>query len=333
MEELSRFKIPEPPQGWKIIVSLAPLVILLLAGLYVVFQGFYTVMPYEEAVVLRCGKYLSTQGPGLHFKVPVIDEAIRVEVAEHSMRLPYGIRTNDRGDEFVDRSRQDESLILTGDLYAGVVEWNVIWRVSEPDKYLFSIARDDVEDTITAVARSTMHRVVGDHSADEILTGKREEVGQLALDELRNTLDRYECGVSIIDLQMQRVIPPQRVRASFDDVNASIQHRDQLVNEAQKEWNKLIPQAEAAQDKLIREAEGYAARRRAEADGEISALLAKYRAYKEAPEVTRQRLYLDAMEQVMSTSGPKIILDDELKGLLPLLNLNTDSPSSPRGTP
>lgn len=304
---------------------IAPLVILVLVAAYIIFQGFYTVPPYEEAVLMRFGRYTSTQGPGLHFKIPLVDKAIHVNVAEHSMRLPFGVRQNNRGDGRLDRSRQDESLILTGDLYAGVVEWNVIWRVTEPHKYLFSIVQSDVEPTITAVARSTMHRVVGDYSADEILTGKREEVGKLALDELQATLSGYECGVSIIDLQMQRVIPPQRVRPSFDEVNASIQTRDQLVNEAQQERNRLIPQAEANRDKLIREAEGYAARRRAEADGEISALLAKYRAYKEAPKVTRQRLYLDAMEQVISQSGPKTILDGDLKGLLPLLNLNADS--------
>ena len=319
--EFSQMRFSEK---WAQAMSRGPLVILILVAAYTIWQGFYTVPAYEEAVVLRFGKYVGTNGPGLHFKIPVVDEAVHVNVAEHSMRMPYGVREQGRGQLNVDRSRQDESLILTGDLYAGVVEWNVIWRVTEPDKYLFSITQKDVEPTITAVARSTMHRVVGDYSADEILTTKRAEVGELARKELQATLEGYECGVSIVDLQMQRVIPPARVRPSFDEVNASIQHRDQLVNEAKQERNRLIPQAEANRDKLVRGAEGYAARRRAEAEGEISALLAKYKAYREAPEVTRQRLYLDAMESVISQSGPKTILDGDLKGLLPLLNLNAN---------
>ena len=321
--DFQQFRIP--PQ-WSSALLRGPAIILVLALAYVIFQGFYTVAPYEEAVVLRFGKYVATQGPGLHFKIPLVDRAVHVNVAEHSMRLPFGAREQD-GRLTVDRMDQ-ESLILTGDLYAGVVEWNVIWRVTEPEKFLFSINELSVPAAITAVARSTMHQVVGDYSADEILTEKRSEVGNLALKQLQDTLARYECGVSIVDLQMQRVIPPKRVRPSFDDVNASIQHRDQLVNEAQMERNRLIPQAEADRDKLVRAAEGYAARRRAEASGEISALLAKYAAYKEAPQVTRQRLYLDAMERVVAGSGPKTILDGDLKGLLPLLNLNANESNS-----
>ena len=123
-------------------------------------------------------------------------------------------------------------------------------------------------------------------------------------------------------MQMQRVTPPERVKPAFDEVNASIQQKEQLVNEANRERNMMIPQAEARRDRLIREAEGYAARRRAEADGEIAALRARFQAYKEAPEVTRRRLYLEAMEEVLAGSGPITVLDDELRGLLPMLNLD-----------
>lgn len=306
-------------------VKLMPILVSALVLAYLVWQGFYTVAAYEQAVVLRFGKYHSTNGPGLHFKVPLVDKAVKVDTAEKSMRLPYGVRETSGGRLYVDRSNQDESLILTGDLYAGVVEWNVIWRIVEPKDYLFSIDVYYVEQAITAVARSMMHRIVGDYSADEILTGKREEVGLKARNQMQEVLDGYECGVNIIDLQMQRVIPPARVRPAFDEVNGSIQHRDQLVNEAKKIRHKVIPEAEAARDKLIRSAEGYAARRRAEAQGEIAALLAKYKAYKEAPEITRQRLYLETMERVIQNSGAKTFLDGDLKSLLPLLNLGQES--------
>jgi membrane protease subunit HflK len=283
---------------------------------------------------MRFGKYHSTQQPGLHFKVPLVDRAVLVDVSERGMRLPVDEYSEDNPPpgriSSYSRARtqqelQDSKLILTGDLYAGVVEWNVIWRVTEPKDYLFSIEKDHVAYVITAVARSAMHATVGDYSADEILTSKREEIGLVSLKQMQQAMDQYNCGVEIIDWQMQRVVPPDRVRAAFDEVNASIQQRDQSVNEAKQERNKLIPQAEASADKLVREAEGYAARRRAEATGEISALLAKYRAYKAAPEVTRQRLYLEAMEGVIEKSGPKTVLDEDLKSLLPLLNLEEGS--------
>lgn len=315
-------------QGQVPVLALIPALLLAFIG-YIVWQGFYTVEAHEQAVVMRFGKYHSTQGPGLHFKVPFADRSVTVDTSERSMRLPVGeANASEDGRKWAFTRRmskqeiQDAKLILTGDLYAGVVEWNVIWRVVEPKDYLFSIDNQQVTYVITAVARSVMHRTIGNYSADEILTSKREEVKNVSLKEAQEALAQYNCGVEIVDWQMQRIVPPDRVRAAFDEVNASIQERDKLVNEAKQERNRVIPQAEAAADKLVREAEGYAARQRAEATGEISALLAKYRAYKEAPEVTRERLYLDAMEGVIQKSGPKTVLDGDLKGLLPLLNLD-----------
>ena len=304
--------------------ALVTLGVLLL--IYIVYSGAYTVREYERAVVLRFGKYHTEVGPGLHFKIPWIDERVLIDTSERSLRLPWGNRDGQlRGQQTqVDRSVEEQTLILTGDLYAAVVEWTVIWRVVDPREYVFSINESQVESTILAVARSTMHRVVGDYSADEILTGKRNEIAIAALEEMTRQLESYNCGVSIVDLQLQRVTPPERVKPAFDDVNASIQQRDQLVNEARRERNQMIPTAEANANQLIREAEGYAARRRAESAGEIAALLAKYKSYKEAPEVTRQRMYLETMERVLSSSGPKTILDSELNGLLPLLNLGQE---------
>ena len=292
--------------------------------IYVIYSGIYTVAAYEQAVVMRFGKFNRTVGPGLHFKMPWVEQRVLVVTSDRSLRLPYGVsEDNDpRNRSSVDRSGQNDLLILTGDLYAAVVEWNVRYRVTEPEKFLFNVSADQVENVIIEVARTTMNRIVGDYSAEEVLTGKRAEVTQKATSEMQLALDEYQCGVEIVELQMQRVIPPERVKPAFDAVNASIQQRDQLISEARRKENELIPQAEAESDKLVREAEGYAARRIAEAEGEIAALLAKYESFREAPEVTRQRMYLETMERVMQSSGPKTILDGDLKGLLPLLNLN-----------
>ncbi len=292
--------------------------------IYIAWNGFFTVKEYEQAVVLRFGKYSRTVGPGLQFKMPGVERRVLVDVSEKSMRLPAGNTEAVPGSLGFEAENEEKShaLILTGDLYAAVVEWNVFWRVAEPEKFVFTFNEDHIRRALVAVARSTMHRIVGDYSADEILTGKREEIAIAALKEMKKVIDLFDAGIEITDLQLQRITPPDVVKPSFDLVNASIQQRDQLVNEARRERNGLIPMARANSDKLIREAEGYGARRLAEAEGEISALLAKYESYRLAPDITRQRLYLETMEKVFSAEGKKIILDDSLKGMLPLLDLN-----------
>jgi membrane protease subunit HflK len=162
-----------------------------------------------------------------------------------------------------------------------------------------------------------------------MLTEKRDEVRLAAEKAEQALLDKYDCGIQITGLQMQRVTPPRRVKPSFDAVNTSLQNKEKLVNEAKTERNRLIPQARASKDKLIQGAKGYADRRRLEAQGEISALLAKYEAYRQSPDVTRRRLYIEAMEDVLAESDSKTILDSDLQGLLPMLQVGAgDGPTT-----
>ncbi len=309
------------------------LVVFGLAAIFVInvlVSGMYSVAAHEQAVVLRFGKYVRTVGPGLHFKAPWIDQRFIVDQGERTLRLPHAHEDAAFYSQNMptNMDEQEDKLILTGDLYAAVVEWNVFWRVVEPKDYLINFNGDDgeVAKVIVAVSRSVMHRAVGDYSAEELLTGKREEITKIALEQLSARLADFGSGIAITDLQMQRVTPPDKVKPAFDDVNASIQQRDQLVNEAYRERNQLVPTAEAQRDRLIREAEGYASRELAEAQGEISALLSKYESYKLAPEVTRNRMYIEMMEKVLAQSGPKIILDGKSNSPLPLLNLSPGSP-------
>ncbi len=317
------------PQQIASLASAAALAFGLLVVAYIGWSSAYVVDAHEQAVVLRFGKYHSTQLSGLRFKIPGVDERVLVDMSERSLRLPWGHneRAGDWSTPEVNRS-DEQALILTGDLYAAVVEWNVFWRVIEPEKYIFSFSDQQLEQALVAVARSTMHRIVGDYSADETLTGKREEIALAALAEMKQALEPFNAGIEITDLQLQRVTPPDVVKPSFDQVNASIQEKGQLIYEATRERNSLLPLAHADSDKLIREAEGYASRRLAEAEGEISALLAKYESYKLAPEITRQRMYLETMERVFANGGRKMILDEQLKGLVPLMNLG--NPSLPK---
>jgi membrane protease subunit HflK len=282
----------------------------------------FTVAPHEQAVVLRFGKYQEpTLMPGLHFKLPLADKVLKVSVEEHSLRLPIG--TMETGHPASD---ENETLMLTGDLNTASVEWTVQWKVVDASQYLFRFPEEDRDEfarqLVTTASRTVMNRLVGDYSFDEVIGAKRGDITHEAREGVQKILDQYQCGINVPALQMQRVTPPEQVKPAFDRVNAAIQEKQKLENEAESERNRLLPQALAAKDKLIREAEGYADRRRAESQGEIEALLAKYHAYQKAPDVTRRRLYLEAMQEVLESVGEKTILDSELKQVLPLLPLN-----------
>ncbi len=323
-----------PSEQWRRYLPMLPWAVgALLLGL-LVSDFSYTVKPHEQAVVLRFGKYLTTTMPGLHFKLPIVDQVLKVSVEEHGLLLPVGGQSQSQAWQTANafqrqqqpEAHDDETLMLTGDLNTASVEWTVQWKVTDPSEYLFRFPNeaDDVfaEDLLTYVGRTVMNRLVGDYSFDEMIGPKRGDIAVQARDDTQRILDGYACGITITALQMQRVIPPDRVKPSFDKVNASIQLKQKLENEAESTRNKLIPEARASRDKLIREAEGYASRRRAESQGEIEALLAKYRAYERAPEVTRQRLYIEAMQELFSTVKNKTIIDADLNRVLPLMNLD-----------
>jgi membrane protease subunit HflK len=318
---------PRPSEPWQRLIPLLPWAIGLLLLLGLVFDSSYTVEPHEQAVVLRFGKYHASTTPGLHFKLPMVDQVMKVSIEEHGLRLPFGAESSGMSAPEPQHHQDDETLMLTGDLNTASVEWTVQWKVTEPSEYLFRFPRDTKDDfaadLITFVARTVMNRLVGDYSFDEVIGPKRSDIANEARTDTQRILDAYACGITITALQMQRVIPPDRVKPAFDKVNASIQQKQKLENEAEAERNKLLPEARASRDRLIREAEGYAARRRAEARGEIEALLAKYHAYQRAPEVTRQRLYLEAMQDLLQGVKDKTIIDAELKQVVPLLNLDS----------
>lgn len=306
------------------------LVVMGFAVLAVVMIGtrsMYTVQPNERAVVLRFGRPIATEEPGLHFCIPFVDEVMTADTRERTIRMPFGVTD----DQLSDRTNEEDVLMLTGDLNAAAVEWTVQWRVSDPENFLFRFHNSRVdqehylEAIITVVARTVMNRLVGDYSIDEVLTGKRNEIREEAREATQAMLDKYESGISITDLQLQRITPPQQVKKSFAAVNEAVQNRDKLENEANKEKNTLLPQARAERDKAIREAEGYASRRRSEVKGEIDALMAEYTQFAKAPDETKQRLYLESLEKVLSSVQDKTIIDADLQQLLPLLNLSEGS--------
>ncbi len=298
--------------------------ILIIVGVlfvtFLVFSSFYTVAPNEQAIVLRFGKQHAIAPPGLHFCIPLVDRIYKVSLAEHTIRLPLGENEIEGRKGY----QEEEALMLTGDLNAAAVEWTIQWKVNDPHRYLFSFSQPNKEDyidlVIRTIAQTVMNRLVGDYSIDEVLTEKRSEIATKALESTQEILEPY--GVAIIDLQLQRVTPPAKVKPAFDDVNSAIQMKAKLISEAKKESAKLLPEAKAQKDQMIKEANGYAKRQRAEMKGELQALRDKYAAYKVAPDVTRRRMYLEAMEEVLKGIDSKVIIDSELNKVLPLLPLS-----------
>lgn len=307
------------------LIGLGAVIVLLLLS-----KSWYTVEANEQAVVLRFGRYHTTASPGLHFCIPLVDTVLTADTRERMIRMPFGL-ADDRPVSRVNQVNEADVLMLTGDLNAAAVEWTIQWQVADPRQYLFTFHTENAEQEeilqyiITVVGRTVMNRLIGDYSVGEVLTEKRTEIREAARDATQAMLDKYECGIRITDLQLQRVTPPEQVKPSFSAVNEAVQNRDKLENEANKIRNELLPKAKADRDKSIRDAEGYAARRRSEVNGEIDALMVRYKQFAKAPEETRQRLYLESMQTALSNVKDKTIIDADLQQLLPLLNLSEGS--------
>ncbi|MFC1887968.1 FtsH protease activity modulator HflK [Candidatus Cloacimonadota bacterium] len=296
--------------------------IIVLAVVAIIFTGFYTVNPEEVGVIQRFGKYLNTTEPGLHFKIPFgIDKLTKVKV-KHVYKEEFGFRTLKSGvkTKYSSRNYDHESLMLTGDLNIADVEWIVQYRIKDPYSYLFRIR--NIEETIRDLAESVVREVVGDRSVDETIVISRKEIADLTQLLLQEDLDEYGAGIEIYTINLQNVNPPDRVKPAFNDVNSAKQERERIINEAWQQYNNIIPEAEGKALKTIEEAEGYAVDRVNRANGDASRFVSMYNEYRNAKTVTKKRLYLETMVKVLPKVEKIYIVDEEQKGLLPLLNLD-----------
>jgi membrane protease subunit HflK len=224
----------------------------------------------------------------------------------------------------------EEKSMVTGDLNAALVEWIIQYRIERPDHYLFNVR--DPDETLRDASESVMREVVGDRTVDEVITIGRQEVEDEALQKLRAVVNSYEMGIKVDQVQLKNVNPPEKVQASFNEVNQAQQEKERAINVANGEYNKEIPRARGRAAQSIRAAEGYAKQRVNEAEGQVSAFNALLAEYTKAPEVTRRRLYLETMSEILPKVKNKIIVGEEVKGVLPLLNLK-DAPSLAKGSP
>lgn len=295
----------------------APLAAVVLVGL---FTSYYTVSPEAEAVVQRFGRFHSISAPGLHFKLPFgIDTATIVPV-RRQLKLEFGFTTP--GATNLDQQSRTPELerdMVTGDLNAAQVEWIVQYSISSPKEYLFEVKNPG--NTLRDLSEAVMSEIIGDRTVDEVLTIGRTEIENEGLLKLKGLLEQLNMGVTAEQLQLKNVHPPGPVQRSFEEVNRAQQEREQMINEANGEYNRVIPRAKGLADQRVSGAEGFAVRRINEAEGDVARFKELLIQYDKAPAITKQRLYLETMNEVLPKVGPKIIIDEDAKQFLPLLNL------------
>jgi len=212
--------------------------------------------------------------------------------------------------------------MLTGDLNVLVVEWIVQFRVKDPVKFLFNIR--DPRGTIRSISEAVMRQVVGDNSVSEVLTTRRVEINIAVQEKLQEILDSYDSGIQIVTVKLQDVNPPDPVKPSFNEVNEAKQEKEKVINQAWEAYNKAIPTARGQAEKTIKKSEGYALNRINQAKGDAAKFIATWDAYKDSKDVTRKRLYLETMNEVIPKAGNKYIFDSDQKGILPLLRLDRE---------
>jgi membrane protease subunit HflK len=301
--------------------------ILILILLIVAMTSFYTVGPEQIGVVLRFGRYVRSTDPGLHFKLPFGVETVTKVPVQRQLKQEFGFRTVSAGvrTTYAQRGFEEEANMLTGDLNAAEVEWVVQYRVVDPYRFLFRVR--NVELTFRDMSEAVMRVVVGDRTVNEVLTVGRQEVAALVEQVLQDLCDQYDTGIKVEQVVLQDVNPPDPVKPSFNEVNQAEQEKDKLINEAQAEYNRVIPRARGEALQTIQQAEGYLLERVNEARGDSARFVALFESFRRAPEVTRKRIYLETMNEVLPKVSRKLVVDDEIRGFLPLLNLGTGTPA------
>ena len=318
----------------------AVLALLLLATL--AWSTWFTIQPEETGVVQRFGAVNRTVGPGLHFKLPIGIEHVQPVPTERVLKEEFGFATAatvvGEKTRYVpnQKSFQNVSLMLTGDLNVIDVQWIVQYRIEDPVAFLFQIRES--RQTIRDVSEAVMRRVVGNRLGSDVLTVGRVAVSAEVKTEMQKILSAYKTGVQLVTVELQDVTPPDSVKPAFNEVNEARQDRERTINQAQEQANREIPKARGEATRTVTEAEGYAVERVNRANGEATRFTAILAEYKRAPEVTRRRLYLEAMAEILPVAKALYIVDADQKTLLPLLRLEPGqapalAKTEARGTP
>ncbi len=320
---------PKDGEGPNFLASAGKIAVVILAVLLLrgFFACFYTIKPNEQGIVLRFGKYARTAEPGLSFKIPYMEDMIRVDV-KTIRKEEFGFRTTAPGENtvFDKRGYDKESLMLTGDKNVIEVAWIVQYTVKNPVNFLFKVR--NVSQAVRDNSETVIRRIVGNMDFDYVL-GNRTTLASMAKHELQRDLDQLESGLELVTLQLLDITPTDEVKPAFNEVNEADQDMKRLVNEAEEEQNRVIPKASGSAKRMIEEAHGYAIQRTNDAKGETARFKAIATEYAKAKDVTRQRMYLETMQKVLSGVQHLYIMDSSGQPVLPFLNLNSSGSQPP----
>jgi membrane protease subunit HflK len=312
------------------------LLALALVGTIIwLFSGFYAVGPNEVGLKKIFGRYISKTGPGLNYNFPFpIGSVEKVQVTDrNTINIGFAFRQDARTPGQIQLDLPEESLMLTGDENIADVKFVVIWQIDpvRPEDYAFNISNQ--RETVKAVAESAMREVIGRGQIQRILTADRPKIESDVQELMQGVLNGYKAGILVLQVQLQSVDPPEQVIAAFKDVTAAQQDQNRLRNEAEAYANRVVPEARGKAAAIVQEAEGYRLQTVAEATGQVSRFNQVYEQYKKAPDVTRERLYLETMERVLGGMN-KIILDQSTgqgQGVVPYLPLGPLTPQASEG--
>ena len=288
------------------------LIIMLATSVFIVDQT-------QKAVITRFGRFTDIKGPGLHFKLPFgIDRNYTVNVQTVNTQ-EFGYRTTRGGNFPAYSSQTDESIMLTGDLNIIDVEWIIQYRISDPRAWIFNV--NERTETIRDVSRSVINMLVGDRAIMDIMGVERSAIEDAGLVIMNETFRSYQLGIDVIAVKLQNVTPPRGVQEAFEDVNRAMQDLERLINEGQQIYNEEIPKARGEAERVIQVAQGYATERVNRARGDVARFNSVYTEFQRSPEVTRQRLYYEMIEEVFRNEDGMTIVDRNLTNFLPLMNL------------
>lgn len=301
--------------------KIVAVVLVLVFGAIFIGGMFYQVNAESVGVITRFGKFTSTVDPGLHLKFPVIDKVYIVET-ERQHKEEFGFRTvgsSGGQSQWEFAPYINESLMLTGDLNVIEVQWAVQYRIHDPYNYLFRVR--DVKSTLRFMSEAVMREIIGDRTVNEALTSGRVEIAVAAQERLQELCKSYEIGLTIDQVILLDITPPDPVKPSFNLVNQAQQEKEKLINQARAEYNAEVPKAAGEAEQTIQQARGYAVARINRAEGEASRFRALVAEYQKAPTITRQRIYLEKMSEVLPKVGQRVLSDQSGPGIVPLMNI------------
>lgn len=314
IEKMKTIKLP----GGSILIA------VIIAG-FIALTCFFTVGVDEVGVVQRFGRYDRTTQPGLSFKLPAGIETVKKVKVRRVYKMEFeslGGSPDSRSSLLGGSDIDDKTLMLTGDLNVALVPWIVQYRIKDPYNFLFKV--NDVEGLLSDLSEAAMRLVVGDRSINEVIT-KRDEIAVEAKELLEAELNNAEAGINVVTIEMKKTNVPTPVQPSFNEVNQAVQDKETMIYQAKEDYNKAVPEAKGEADRTIKAAEGYALERINQAKGDATRFSAQYAEYAKAKDITKRRMYLEAIGEVFPKLGQKYIVDSEQKNMLPLLNLGKES--------